>query len=117
MVKFSVGLTSQDSPLEIDGPFTQGSRPGRISGESVGRIFDLDSCDWSNGLQYHIFDIRLDTEFEGLSLSWNEDECKSLLRGDGWSLHLQRRQGLTDIARRVVQRVLNPRVLVLSSIL
>jgi hypothetical protein len=56
LVKLSVGLTSQVYLLDIEGLFTQGSRPGRISGESVGWTFALDCSDWSNGLRYHFFD-------------------------------------------------------------
>ena len=33
-------------------------------GESVGVIFEMDSSDWSNGIRYHIFDTRPDTEFK-----------------------------------------------------
>ena len=29
----------------------------------VGGIFETHSCDWLNGIQYHIFDSRQDTEF------------------------------------------------------
>jgi len=62
-VKLSVGVTGHVFLLEIDGLFTQGSRPGRTSGESVGGIFEMDSSDWSNGIRYHTFDARPDTEF------------------------------------------------------
>jgi len=50
--------------LEIKGLFTQGSRRGRTVGDSVGGIFEMDSYDWSNGIRYHIFDTRPDTEFK-----------------------------------------------------
>ena len=52
--------------LEIEGLFTQGSRPGRTVGESVGGVFEMDNSDWSNGLRYQIFDNRSDTEFKVL---------------------------------------------------
>ena len=50
--------------LEIEGLFTQGSRPGRTVGESVGGILEMDSSDWSNGIRYHIIDTRPDNEFK-----------------------------------------------------
>jgi len=37
--KFSVGLTRQVYLLETEGLFTQGWRPGRTVGESVGGMF------------------------------------------------------------------------------
>jgi len=62
---------------KIEGLSTQESRPGRISAGRRGRIFDLDCSDWSNGLRYHSFDTRPDTEFKGSST--NEGyECVSL---------------------------------------
>ena len=61
--KLSVGMTSHAEVLEIEGLFTQGSRPGRTFGESVGGMFEMDSSDWLNGIRYHIFDTRPDTEF------------------------------------------------------
>jgi hypothetical protein len=45
------------------GLFTQGWRPGQTFGESVGGIFAMDSSDWSNGIRYHTFDTKSDTEF------------------------------------------------------
>jgi hypothetical protein len=63
-VKLSVGVTGHAAILEIEGLFTQGSRPGRTLAESVGGIFAMDSSDWSNGIRYHIFDTRPDTEFK-----------------------------------------------------
>jgi hypothetical protein len=52
--------------LEIEGLLTQGWRPGRIVGESVGGILEMDTCsyDWSNGIRHHTFDTRSDTEFK-----------------------------------------------------
>ena len=47
-LKPSVGVTSYACLLEIEGLFTQGSRPGRNFGQLVGGIFELDSFDWSN---------------------------------------------------------------------
>jgi len=44
--------------------FTQGWRPGRTVGESVGGILEMDSSDWSNGIRYPIIDTRPDTEFK-----------------------------------------------------
>jgi hypothetical protein len=62
--KLSVGLTCQAYLLEIDGLLTQGSRPGRTVGGSVGGFSGMDCSDWSNGIQYQIFDTRPDTEFK-----------------------------------------------------
>ena len=39
--------------LEIEGLLTQGSRPGRTFGESVGGILEMDSSDWSSGIRHH----------------------------------------------------------------
>ena len=70
-LKLSVGETGLPYLFEIEGLFTQGSRPGRTFGESVGVIVEMDSSDWSNGIRYHIFDTRPDTEFkeEGIGLN------------------------------------------------
>jgi hypothetical protein len=65
-LKLSVGISRNAYLSEIDGLFTQGSRPGRTSIRPVGGIFKMDSSDWSNGIQYHIFDTKLDTEFTPL---------------------------------------------------
>ena len=62
-VKRSVGGTCPSYLLEIDGLLTQGWRPGRTFGESVGGILEMDSSDWSNGIRHHVFDTRPDTEF------------------------------------------------------
>jgi hypothetical protein len=51
-VKLSVGGTSPKNHLELKGLFTQESRPGRISGESVGGIFPLDCSVRSNELRF-----------------------------------------------------------------
>ena len=40
--KLSVGATCRPEILEINGLFTQGSRPGRTVGGSVGGIFEMD---------------------------------------------------------------------------
>jgi hypothetical protein len=56
-------MTRDAESFEIEGLFTQGSRPSRASGETVGGIIEMDSSDWSNGIRYHIFDTRPDTEF------------------------------------------------------
>jgi hypothetical protein len=69
--KLSVSMTAPAYLLEIEGLFTQGSRPGRTIGESVGGMMVMDSSDWStwirhhwsNGIRCHIFDPRPDTEF------------------------------------------------------
>jgi len=63
-LKLSVGVTSHPYLLEFEGLFTQGWRPDRTFGESVGVIFVMDSSDWSNGIRYPIFDTRPDTEFK-----------------------------------------------------
>jgi len=65
-LKLSVGLTGQVYLLEIEGLFTQCSRPGRTVGGSVGGIFEMDSSDWSNGIQYQILGTRPDTEFNSI---------------------------------------------------
>jgi hypothetical protein len=49
--------------LKFDGLLTRESRPCRISAGRRGRIFALDSTDWSNGLRYHNFDTRTYSEF------------------------------------------------------
>ena len=64
--KLSVGVTCHPYHLETEGLFTQGWRPGRTFGESVGGILEMDSSDWSNGIRYHIIDTRPDTEFKSL---------------------------------------------------
>jgi len=64
--KLSVGVTCHAYLLEIEGLFTQGSRPGRTVGEWVGGIIEMDSSDWSNGIRYHTFETRSDTEFKEL---------------------------------------------------
>jgi hypothetical protein len=33
-------------------------------GESIGGILEMEGSDWSNGIQYHIFDTKPDTEFK-----------------------------------------------------
>ena len=55
---------------EIEGlpVFTQESPPSRNFGELVCGIFALDGHDWSNGLRYHNFDTKPDTEFERQSM-------------------------------------------------
>ena len=63
-VKLSVGETGLPCFLEIEGLFTQGQRPGRTFNESVGGTFEMDSSDWLNGIRYHIFGTRPDTEFK-----------------------------------------------------
>ena len=63
-LKFCVGRTSSSDLLETEGLVTQGSRPGRSAGYLVGGRFGLDGSDWSNGLQYHIFDTKPGTEFK-----------------------------------------------------
>ena len=64
VLKLSVGLTRQAYLLEIDGLLTQGWRPGRTVGGSVGGIYEMYCSDWSNGIQYQVFDTRPDTEFK-----------------------------------------------------
>jgi len=66
-VKLSVGMTGQVYLLETEGLFTQGSRPGRTVDGSVGGVFLTDFRDWSNGIQYQIFDTRPDTKFNFMS--------------------------------------------------
>jgi len=63
-LKLSVGVTCHPYLLETEGLFTQGWRPGRTFGESVGAISEMDSSDWSSGIRYHTFVTRPDTEFK-----------------------------------------------------
>ena len=67
LIKLGVGVTCHAYLLEIEGLFTQGSQPGRTVGESVDGILEMDSSDWTNGIQYHIIDTRPDTEFKPIS--------------------------------------------------
>ena len=60
---FTLNSVSEGVVPLIEGLFTQGSRPGRIVNESVGGTFEMDSADWSNGIRYHVFDTRSDTEY------------------------------------------------------
>ena len=76
--QLSVGGTSPSDLLEIEGPVTQGSRPGRSAGYLVGGIFALDGSDWSNGLRYYNFDTRPDTEFNVTQFLWDTLGCVSL---------------------------------------
>jgi hypothetical protein len=63
--KLSVGVTRNACLLETEGLFTQGWQPpGWTFGESVGGIYEMGSSDWSNGIRYHIFVTRPDTEFK-----------------------------------------------------
>ncbi len=60
-------MTSHPYLLEIEGLFTQGSRPGRTFGDSVGEVFEVgNTSDWSNGYRcrYLNFDTRSDAEFQ-----------------------------------------------------
>jgi hypothetical protein len=59
--------TSLPYLLEIEGLFTQGSRPGRPVGESVGGISNMGSSDLSDDIRYHVFDTRPDTEFNSIN--------------------------------------------------
>jgi len=63
-VELSVGRRCPVYLLEIEGLLTEGSRPGRTIGESVGGILEMDSSDWLNGIRYQTFDTRPDTEFK-----------------------------------------------------
>ena len=73
-LKLSVGVTYHADLPEIKGLFTQGSRPGRTVGESVGGILEMYGSDWSNGTRHHILDTTPDTEFnatkEGVKMRW-----------------------------------------------
>jgi len=64
LFKLSVGLTSQVYLLEIEGLFTQGSHSGRTVAGSVAGMLGMDCSDWLNGIRYHTFDTRPDTEFK-----------------------------------------------------
>jgi len=44
-------MTSPSYLLKIEGLFTHGSRPGLTVAESVGRISEMDSSDWLNGIR------------------------------------------------------------------
>ena len=69
-LKLSVGVTRDAYLLEIEGLFTQGSRPGRTFGESVGAISEMYSSDCSNGIRYQTFATRSDTEFNRPVYLW-----------------------------------------------
>ena len=60
--ELSVGVACDAYLLEIEGLLTQGSRPGRTSGGSVGEVSEMDRSDWSCGIRYQNFD----TEFKPL---------------------------------------------------
>jgi len=72
---------------KIEGLLTHESRPGRISAGRRGQIFDLDCSDWSNGLRYHNFDTRPDTEFNLNRLTISSKPCT--LRSAAFILRLQ----------------------------
>jgi len=59
---FQCKETSLPHLLEFQGLYTQGSRPGRNFGESVGGMSEMDSSDWSTGIRYHTFGTKSDTE-------------------------------------------------------
>jgi len=83
--KLSEKGTSPFYLIENEDLFTQESHPGRTFGESVGGIFEMDSSDWSNGIRYHIFDTRPDTEFKTWWLHWGA-VCISLATSQGDSI-------------------------------
>ena len=56
-------MTGHPEILEIEGLLTQGLRPGRTLGESVDGTSEMDSSGWSNGIRYHMFDTRPNTDF------------------------------------------------------
>ena len=58
MSTFSHSVTGHPEILEIEGQFTPGSRPGQTFGKSVVGILEIGSSDWSNGIRYHIPQIR-----------------------------------------------------------
>jgi len=41
----------------------------------------MDSSDWSNGIRYHIFDTRPDTEFKPARLDVLSSFCRALVTG------------------------------------
>jgi hypothetical protein len=62
-LNLSVGGTYPSDILEIEGHFTQGSSSGQTVGELVGGVVEMDSSEWSNGIRYHTFGTRPNTEF------------------------------------------------------
>jgi hypothetical protein len=64
VIKLSVDVTRYADFLGIEGLFTQGSRPSRTFGDSVGGLFEKDNSDWSNGQRYHNSNTRHDIEFK-----------------------------------------------------
>jgi hypothetical protein len=64
VLKLGVWVTCHPYLFEIEGLFTEGWRPGQTFGESVGGIFEMDRSHWPNGIRYHIFVTRSDTEFD-----------------------------------------------------
>ena len=83
--KLSVSVTSHAYLLEIEGLFTQGSRPDRTVGKSVGGMLETHSSDRSIGIRYHIFDTRPDTEFKGLTRDWRDAPGRVASLEDGTS--------------------------------
>jgi hypothetical protein len=61
--------------LETEGLLSQPSRRSRTVGEPVGGILEMDSSDWSNGIRYHIFDTRPDTEFKVEGSGTSRHDC------------------------------------------
>ena len=100
-LKLSVERTCPFYLLEIEGLLTEGSRPGRTFGESVGGILEMDSCDWSSGIRYHVFDSRSDTEFKVLGVGTSSGNLD--IRGT--SSGLSRRGGTCRVCIGGVQGV------------
>ena len=62
--RISVGATWNADLLEIEGLFTQGSRPSRTVGEPVAGILITDSSDRSDGNYFDTHSTRPNTEFK-----------------------------------------------------
>ena len=85
----------------------------------------MDSSDWSNGIQYHIFDTRPDTEFKSHPITWRAIAArpyalepidvagKKIYKYDNhyWKWELKLWQGPPDTACRVIIHVVDPRLL------
>jgi len=66
---FELGVrgTCPSYHLEFECLFAQESQSGRIFGESVGGIFDLDCSDWLKGLRYNNIDTKPEAKFNSIT--------------------------------------------------
>jgi len=79
--------------INRQGFLTQGSRLGRTVGGSVGEMYEtyeMYCSDWSNGIQYQVFDTRPHTEYKG---------CRVTLWPRGCLVNIMARTG--DVTKRI----------------